>query len=61
MRECKDEPDNYGHYCCGNGRTVNGKRVCSDYAIQFEIDYAGYPFCAYRGREIDVAQMTMNL
>lgn len=60
MRECKEEPDKYGHYCCGDGKTINGKRVCSDDTIQLQIDYAGHPFCACLGREIDAAQMTIN-
>ncbi len=60
MRKCKEEPDKNGHYCCGDGRTINGKRVCSDYAIQFQIDYAGHPFCACLGSEIDVEQICIN-
>lgn len=56
MRECKEEPINV-HYCCGGGKTVNWKRVCSDYAIQFQIEYAGHPFCACLGKEIDTDQI----
>ena len=59
MRECKEEPINW-HYCCGGGKTVNGKRVCSDYAIQFQIEYAGSPFCACLGKEIDTDQIEID-
>nr|DAQ99458.1 MAG TPA: hypothetical protein [Caudoviricetes sp.] len=38
----------------------NGKRVCSDYAIQFQIEYAGRPFCACLGKEIDTDQIEID-
>lgn len=60
MRECREEVDNDGCYHCGNGRTVNGKRICPNSTIQLQIDYAGHPFCACLGKEIDPAQITMD-
>lgn len=54
MRECKEEPSTRykGHYNCGNGITVGGKRYCPDSAIQIQIDYAGHAFCACLGKKI---------
>lgn len=60
MRECKEEPDKYGHYCCGNGKIISGKRVCTDGTIQAQIDYAGHPFCACLGKEIDADQVEID-
>lgn len=54
MRECKEKPSTIyeGHYNCGGGITVSGKRYCPDSAIQTQIDYAGYAFCACLGKTI---------
>lgn len=54
MRECKEKPSTIyeGHYNCGNGITVSGKRYCPDSAIQTQIDYAGHAFCACLGKKI---------
>ena len=52
MRECNEKPSTIyeGHYNCGEGITVSGKRYCL--AIQTQIDYAGHAFCACLGKKI---------
>ncbi len=61
MRECKEEADKRGYYRCGNGITVDGKRFCPNHSIQLQIDYAGHPFCACLGKEVDEKQVTMDI
>lgn len=60
MRECKEIPHSDGYYDCGNGIFVDGVRCCPDSCLKTQTDYAGHPFCACLGREIDKTQMKIK-